>query len=424
MTTLLESPALSDHVLGARWFSGKGRGGRLTALVPLDWYVRSDELSVRSEIVTVTYDDGGHEFYQVVVSYRPQALGSGGLGHTNEGHAHDATRDPAALRAMVSAMAQRGGESGTWSSVVSHPEALSGEVTVFGGEQSNTNLEVGGVALVKLFRKLEAGRNLDIAVHDALARAGSGAVARLYGWVESTAPVPGLGGCDLAMIVERLQDAVDGWGLACEAARTDSDFTDHAAALGSALAQVHRALADTFPAQRVDGATVAATMRARLDQAVLAAPVLEPHVTALTSLFEGLVGLQLNTQQTHGDFHLGQTLHTPGGWRIIDFEGEPMKSLEERRLPDSKWRDVAGMVRSFGYATSAADDPSTAAGWLDRTTAAFLGAYAPQITAEQRRILAAYIADKAIYEVVYETRNRPTWVGIPLLALQQLTERN
>lgn len=427
MNSLLDSSTLADHVLSARWFGGKGRGGRLTALVPLDWYVRGDQASVRSEIVTITYDDSSREFYHLLVSYRPSAS-EASWGETSDGWAHDATADPAALKAMVAAVARDGDRAGTWSSVVSHPDLLVGDVSVFGGEQSNTNLLVGSGALFKVFRRLESGRNLDIAVHDALARAGSGSAARLYGWVESEADVPGLGGCDLAMIVERLKDASDGWELACESARTGGDFTADAAALGRALAEVHRSLADTFPAQKLPGDTVAQTMSERLRRAVEAAPVLSDEAEALQGLFAGLAGVQINAQQTHGDFHLGQTLRTPQGWRIIDFEGEPMKTIEERRRPDSKWRDVAGMVRSFGYATSAAEDPASAEQWLRHTTNAFLGAYAPQITDEQRRVLTAYIADKAIYEVVYETRNRPTWVHIPLRALHHLTtpvtERN
>ncbi|MGJ6979353.1 maltokinase N-terminal cap-like domain-containing protein [Aestuariimicrobium soli] len=420
MSSLLDSSALTDHVLGARWFGGKGRGGRLTALVGLDWYARTDEVSVRSEIVTVTYDDSSQEFFHLLVSYRPSPR-EGAWAETADGWAGDATTDPSALRAMVRAVAEGGSGAASWSSVVSHPELLTGEVTVFGGEQSNTNLLVGSAALFKVFRRLETGRNLDIAVHDALVRAGANSAAKLYGWVESEAEVPGLGGCDLAMVVERLADAEDGWELACASARTDGDFTADAAALGRALAEVHRSLADTFPAQKVSGDSVRATMTQRLRRAVEAAPVLADEAPGLERLFAGLAGLQLNAQQTHGDFHLGQTLRTPQGWRIIDFEGEPMKTIEERRLPDSKWRDVAGMVRSFGYATSAADDPAAADAWLRRTSEAFLRAYAPQLTDEQHRILDAYLADKAIYEVVYETRNRPTWVDIPLRALRTLT---
>ena len=126
----------------------------------------------------------------------------------------------------------------------------------------------------------------------------------------------------------------------------------------------------------------------------------------------------------HGDFHLGQTLHTPSGWKIIDFEGEPAKNLAERVAPDSVWRDVAGMMRSFDYA--AASVPGDAAGaWRDGCRAAFLDGYTDGrgLGADDAGLLAAYEADKAVYEVVYEVRNRPDWVGIPLGAVATLAGR-
>jgi maltokinase len=125
----------------------------------------------------------------------------------------------------------------------------------------------------------------------------------------------------------------------------------------------------------------------------------------------------------HGDFHLGQTLLTPDGWRIIDFEGEPLKSMAERMAPDSAWRDVAGMTRSLAYATSAHPDPSSDAAleWLRVAREAFLRAYCGQHKQVDGDLLSAYEADKAAYEVVYETRNRPDWVQIPLRAIQHVT---
>ena len=122
----------------------------------------------------------------------------------------------------------------------------------------------------------------------------------------------------------------------------------------------------------------------------------------------------------HGDFHLGQTLHTPKGWKIIDFEGEPVKSMAERRAPDSVWRDIAGMLRSFDYAAASVPG-SGQRGLGGRLPDAFLRGYAGgELSATEAQLLRAYEADKAIYEVVYETRNRPDWVGIPLGAVATL----
>ena len=139
-------------------------------------------------------------------------------------------------------------------------------------------------------------------------------------------------------------------------------------------------------------------------------------------------------QQIHADLHLGQTLRTVKGWKIVDFEGEPARPLAERQLPDSPWRDVAGMLRSFDYAPRVVertfDDADHAAGeqrayraaeWSKRNRAAFLAAYAGrELTREEHLLLSAYVADKAVYETVYEARNRPTWVTIPLDAISRV----
>ena len=175
-------------------------------------------------------------------------------------------------------------------------------------------------------------------------------------------------------------------------------------------------------------------MTGRLDAALEVVPELAPHADQLRELFDAVGAITSDTaQRVHGDLHLGQTLRTAKGWKIVDFEGEPAKPLAERVVPDSPWRDVAGMLRSFDYAprvaamTAAAtgDDGSEqrafrAAEWSARNQAAFLEAYAGrELTADEQTLLAAYVADKAVYECVYEARNRPTWLSIPMAALSQ-----
>ena len=139
-------------------------------------------------------------------------------------------------------------------------------------------------------------------------------------------------------------------------------------------------------------------------------------------------------QRVHGDLHLGQTLRTSKGWKIVDFEGEPAAPLSERVRPDSRWRDVAGMLRSFDYAPRVVerdfdlDHPDTAevraqraAEWAHRNRNHFLTAYAGgEVDAASRVLLEAYLADKAVYETVYESRNRPDWVAIPMRAVAEL----
>ena len=427
-----------NHISRARWFSGKGRGGELTGVTPLDWLAEpaAGRPGVRSEIATVGYPDGSLEYYQLLVSYRPVPLDAAVIGPSADpalGTAHDATRDADAMRLIVQALFGNA-DTPSWQAVVN--ETVEGDLTpkLFTGEQSNTNVMLGDAALLKVFRKLEPGHNLDIQVHDALGRAGVHAVARLLGWMSASVHLPASPDAtvfDLMMLVEKLPDAEDGWELACEYARTGRDFTAHSALLGTALRSVHDALVDTFPPRTLSGSDLAEAMVGRLDVAVLAAPALADHRDGLVRLFHHLDGHRVRAQRIHGDFHLGQALHlrgkdTPDPWRIIDFEGEPMKQMWERLLPDSPWRDVAGMMRSLSYATSAHPDPlgDEAQRWLADNRQAFLSAYSGTLSEQDAAILAAYEADKAVYEVVYETRNRPDWLPIPLSGITQLIQRS
>jgi trehalose synthase-fused probable maltokinase len=147
----------------------------------------------------------------------------------------------------------------------------------------------------------------------------------------------------------------------------------------------------------------------------------------------------------HGDYHLGQVLYTGSDFVIIDFEGEPARPLEERRIKQSPLQDVAGMLRSFHYAAfaplltpSAGSSVSLiknaglsrlAETWSRCAADRFLGQYyetsgaAPYLPAEageRAGILETYLLAKAIYELGYELNNRPAWVGIPLEGISRL----
>jgi maltokinase len=174
-------------------------------------------------------------------------------------------------------------------------------------------------------------------------------------------------------------------------------------------------------------------MRARLDRAAAEVAALAPHVGSLRRAFDDVAELAepVHVQRVHGDYHLGQVMRTLEGWKLLDFEGEPARPLAERRGLESPIKDVAGMLRSFDYAARhlLADHPGDAqrayrAGeWADRNRGAFLDGYARASGRDPRGqpvLLRAFETDKAVYEVLYEARNRPTWLQIPMAAIHRL----
>jgi maltokinase len=392
-------------------------------------------------------DPSPTEYYHLAISYRSAPHAE--LHHAEIGRftdpdlgpviAYDAAQDPEAtrviMRALLSGRQLRSPDSAARFNTTGDAGLRADlEPRLFTGQQSNTSVMLGKTAMLKLFRRLELGRNLDIEVHAALNATGIGDIAGLFGWIEGSWVSDGRQlDADLAMVIEQLTGAVDGWDLALDSLRTqndstkittDSGFATEAEALGSALAEIHEALRLSFPKTKMLGARTAMIMMNRLHEAAQIAPALAPHVPGLLRCFDQLGAETLQTQRVHGDFHLGQTLRTPSGWKIIDFEGEPAKTMAERRAPDSPWRDVAGMLRSFDYA--AASVPGThSAAWAADCRAAFLRGYAEgELDETEARMLRAYEADKAIYEVVYEVRNRPDWVHIPLGAVAALAAEN
>ena len=399
--------AWMHHLESVRWFGGKGAGARI---------VRRDALPdhtppglwprVRSEIATLAYPDGHREYYHLLVAHRPaDALASVPVLGTEPDadgrlvRVSDATTDAEALAAFV---------AGTAPAFGGRP------VGVWGGEQSNTTLTLGDDDLYKLFRRVEPGPNLDTEVLLALA---GGPVPEVRGRLTGAWPAGET--TDLGMILERIPGAVDGWEMATAACASGEDFTGHARELGVALRATHTLLAGAFGVRHVEGAGIAALMNERLDAAAAAVPALAAHAAALRRAFDAAGGAASEVQRIHGDFHLGQTLHSARGWTLIDFEGEPAKTAAERRAFDSPWRDVAGMVRSFDYARSAHPHPAgtDARGWADDSRRAFLGGYCGAHTPSD--ILGAYVIDKAVYEVVYEVRNRPDWAVIPMRAISE-----
>ena len=470
---------LKTFIEGARWFGGKGRELEVTDVRRLGWVETGTDARASIELVTVTYADAPdgqqEELYQLPLCYYAERLDR--LDHAFVGwweepelggfvHAYDAVHDRDAMAGWLRAFDQvptsstsgvgEASGDGTQEGALEfhrlpgHDLDTEAHSTLFSGEQSNSSLAFGEDALLKVFRKITPGVNPDIAVHQVLTEAGSEHVAHLYGWLEAVEPEgPPL---QLAMLQQFLRTATDGWDAALASVRNlfaegdlhadevGGDFAAEAARLGESLAEVHQTLAEHFPTHVRTPAQQAETvgaMTARLEAALDVVPDLAPYAGALRTRFAAAAATRhVRVQQVHGDLHLGQTLRTVKGWKIVDFEGEPAKPLAERLLPDSVWRDVAGMLRSFDYAprvaertaSAGADDTGAeqrsfrAAEWAERNCAAFLAAYAGdrELTADEQTLLDAYVADKAVYEAVYEARNRPTWVPVPMAAIERL----
>lgn len=454
---------IEPHLLQARWFAGKGRQASLRALVPLPWLESSDLPAVRLEVAEIEYAtaadapgvDGAEakaadiEYYLLALCYRAPADAAGpGLGvatHPELGpvSVHPVLNDPGALDVIlrfVSGDHELSGQSAGHKVTLTNHLIDGSRLRVglhprpFGGEQSNTSIRYGEVALLKLFRRLEIGHNLDIEVHRELTDgAAQDRIAALYGWLDASWTDSRGASCqaDLGMLVEQLGNARDGWEVALAALAAGEDFTDHATELGRALRQVHTGLADAFGTDTVPGVEPATVMRARVARTAREVPAIAPLSGPLDSRLFALDALTYPAQRVHGDFHLGQTLlagDDPGdrSWRIIDFEGEPLKGLAERRTLDTPWRDVAGMLRSLAYAGGYAErtfgvSKAKAEEWVAAAGAAFVRGYAGRdLTKDEQIILRSYQIDKAVYECLYEARNRPDWLPIPLSALTTL----
>jgi maltokinase len=360
---------------------------------------------------------------------------------------YDGPHDPAFVRPWLTVLAARAPGPATpalslrgvtFAGPVRVPaDALS---RVLSGEQSNTSVIVGRQVIVKLFRVVAAGENPDVLVQTALAAAGCERVAYPVGAVEATAvdPVDGrTTRAHLAYACEFLPDSQDAWRAAVAAVQAGQPFVEQAHELGVATAQVHATLAQVMPRTTADPSAMAALadgLLARLDWACGQAEVLHPFRGAATRVLEAVrqVVDAPDLQQVHGDYHLGQVLHSATrGWVLLDFEGEPLRPLAERTTPDLALRDVAGMLRSFDYAAGHVsiarpdDDPAAAAAraWAAAARAAFVEGYRDGGGRDpdgDTVLLSALELDKALYEVVYEARNRPTWVPIPIAAVQRL----
>jgi maltokinase len=454
--------ALAEFLPSQRWFAGKGRTVaevRVESSVPL----RTALPSLSAVVAAVAYADGGVERYHVPVGHDrglearqltdrvPDAVIYETKGPKG-GPWYDAARDERLGGVYLDLLSRAANvEELRFYRMPEWTETLRGPGKLLSGEQSNSSLVFANRLILKLFRLLEPGENPELEVTRALAGAGFEACAAPLGWIEGL-------GSTLGILQRYYAGSVDGWKLATERVAdhyesTDGDpgnFATDAGALGRLTAELHAAMATALPKAaegQPDLGRLSARLLGQLAQVTALVPELAGQRDAIEEVYrkaEAAGGGSRYLQRIHGDYHLGQVLKSGQVWIVIDFEGEPARSLEERRRLASPLQDVAGMLRSFDYAAFSplvlGEDPDTpgptrdelarfegpAAAWIEANRNAFLDGYLARagdsgwLAGDHELLLRAFELDKAVYEVMYEARHRPPWLQIPLGGIRRL----
>jgi trehalose synthase-fused probable maltokinase len=438
----LDEQALIEYVLDQRWYGAKSRSVA-HAHVLESVVLRTAEPQFAIALVEMRYDTGAHDIYQLLYSMRDGVLHVDGLD------------DPQLARELVSAMRSgltlQGAEGIVEFAPIEGFAGLGRELMTarpIGAEQSNSSVVFDEELILKVFRRLEPGINPELETLRFLTEHGFANIAPLGGWYAySGGPL----GATLGILQQFVCDAVDGWELALDelVARPD-EFLLRLQRLGEVTGEMHTVLASDAndPAFSPETPSVEALglLTATIDEEIERVFVMLPDDERLEPILgrgeevreqlrmlahSGATGKAI---RTHGDYHLGQTLWAGQDWVVLDFEGEPARSLTERRRKRSPLRDVAGMLRSFAYAATAVQllrGAPAPEGWEEQARARFLEGYLdtvdqtllPSGQAAIERMLSVFELEKAVYELRYELDNRPEWIGIPVAGIQRLIEQ-
>jgi maltokinase len=428
----VDEQALIDFVTSQRWYGSKTRAVVHASVV--DRATLRDELEL--QLVEVRFDTGTHETYQLLT----------------DGGGFDALADEAQARELLRLM-QLGesvqAEDGTidFGALATDDDPASRHARLITGEQSNTSVVFDDELILKVFRRIEAGINPELELLRFLTERGFENIAQLNGWYVYTGKQMD---ATLGILQRYVVGGEDGWERALDAMAGDADgFLDSVRRLGEVTGTMHTTLGSDAadpnfsPEQTSQEALglLTATVDEEIENVFMGLPdddpVLEPirgrgeEVRERLRLLTNLGGAG-RVIRHHGDFHLGQTLWANGDWVILDFEGEPARSLPERRRKRSPLRDVAGMLRSFAYAASAAEvlrGVAPPAGWEDRARQRFLEGYRSTVDqslvpsgASMDKLLRVFELEKAVYELRYELNNRPDWVRIPVAGIVRMLE--
>jgi maltose alpha-D-glucosyltransferase/alpha-amylase len=473
--TVLEGQLLPEYIPARRWFGGKDTafgGARIVRAAPLP-----DAADLWFTQIEVT-SDHGTALYNLPFGIAWEGVEQGpfasnlALARVRRGRTVGLLTDGFALAsfpcAILTALSERRilpfGEGELRFTATADFDVQAGAVPEWlSAEQSNSSVLLEQQAVLKLLRKIQPGVHPDLEMVRYLTDHGYAHVPPLLGevtqWERGTSSV--------VMMVQRfVYNQGDGWQwtlgvlerLATAEQFTFSNYENFAAKLGARLAEMHAVLArasddeafapepadagyaDTLVQRVIDGIDrAAALIEARQDPQLLAKGGLlldrrEPLSERVRAVARAAIGR--TRTRIHGDLHLGQVLVTGNDVMFIDFEGEPAKSMEERRAKDFAIRDVAGILRSFDYAAAVAEAARPAAAdsegartteryerFRDAAADAFLNGYAPDGEALRDPLLDLFLIDKAAYEVAYEAANRPDWLHVPVAGLVRAAAR-
>ena len=449
----LGGESLREWVQHQRWYASKSRA--VAALDIVESLTLRDEPLLLLGLVQTRFATGTHELYQLPLGLRPlsELDAPDSIVRGEEWTVYDAIGDPEQARELLRRMeAQEETETadGRFSFyktdlLTTSPDEVN--VRMMGVEQSNSSIVFDDELVIKVFRKLEPGVNPELEMLRFLTEHEFPNIAPLHGWYEYEGHALST---TLGVAQTFLPDAHGGWELALEEIGTDSaGFLERLGSLGTVTAELHNVLGSDAgdpafspeePSQEMLS-LLTATVDEDIERIFVRLPD-DPRLAPIAGRGQDVrerlaaraqIGITGRVIRTHGDYHLGQTLYTPRGWVIIDFEGEPARALPERRQKRSPLRDVASMLRSFAYVASAAGmlhDRTAPEDFEQRARETFLQNYLahvdptllPSGEAAVSNLLSIYELEKAIYELRYEIDNRPDWISIPVAGISRLLE--
>jgi maltokinase len=456
--TTLDEAALSAWLLGRRWFGSKAED--VSHVGVLDSMALDDaDPALVLALVEARFPTGTHHVYQLLFGVRPQDEGwsEGRVEDVDGATVYDAFSDPDAYGRLPAMLAEQRTVTGDTAVVNFYwlegvdPPGPDTQVRAMGAEQSNSSVVLDDAYVLKAFRRLEAGDNPELEMLRFLTEREFPNIAELVGWIDYSGE---LMDATLGVAQRFIAGGRDGWELALEELGSDPEaFVARMEDLGAVIARMHTALASdpNDPAfapeepSMESTSLIMATLDEQIERLFVDLPSDNPDLEPIAHRGEEVrdrlsllshIGSGGKLIRHHGDLHLGQTLLAGGRdpiWIVLDFEGEPARPLLERRRKRSPLRDVAGMLRSFAYAASAAEIQRGAhapEGWEERTREAFLAGYfgavdpalLPPGESNARTLLTIFELEKAVYELRYELNNRPDWVRIPVAGIARLLE--